>query len=131
MMAEDDKHRKRDREVKQGLGLLAAGVVGIMILVAIWQKSVEGRHSYAIVAPPNKLRRKSVTLLKDSLPVAKVISHHHHQQGGARKRAEERMHLEHLSSKRGMYQKLSGTDELRQLLKEKNRELHRKVDPER
>ena len=130
-MAEDDKHRKRDKEVKQGLGLLVACVVGIMIVVALWQKSVEGRHNYAIVAPPSKLRRKSLTLLKDSLPVGKVISHHHHQQGGARKRAEERMHLEHLSSKRGMYQKLSGAEELRQILNEKSRELHRKVDPER
>ena len=124
---EDDKHHKRDRQTKQGWRLLAICLFGLFAIITFeaWKASSNGKykfpffhrfrgyhgHGHGIIEPPSsKLRKKIATLLKDSgaadvtkLPLNQ--NQHHHQQGGAIKRAEERMHLDRLSNRRGLHEK--------------------------
>ena len=124
MTPEDDKHRKRDKQIKHGLTLFAVSVFGIMAVLTIWQKAYHyGHHDSTGMS---KLRRKnSASLLKVSSTLSKDFSHHLHAQ------AEEQFQKEHLTNRRRPHANLAGSEtNLRKLIKEKIPGLHQQVDPE-
>lgn len=83
MKADDDKHSKREHQIKRGMFILIVTVCGIVAVLAVWQHKahLKEKHLHAH-SGLGSLRKKHVGTLKDGLAAKISKLHHHHADPG-------------------------------------------------